>query len=1063
MDELRAYNPSLNDRIAQFLLGDSNAGSLKGKMVEGLMGSTGLGKTQAGVVDFVPGVSNVLFGDQAVRDLAHGNYSGAAWNIAGAIPGSLATAAFSRVGKAALSSMGKAAQDAENIASRIVPAYTPPAKSLRPFEADYPNGAPSDAAGNLTHDIDGRPLTASYVAGRRLVGGSDVSIQPAEVRSIGEEATGRRIATLPPGEKRGTAGFLELNRYSRQPEQIFLSGNLNAGQADRVLSHEVGHVVDQAAGEIPTDGLSRELRPMYNTLNTGQERTRNLTGPEHLGYKGDEIPREHMADAIRAYMSDPNYIKTVAPKTAARIRQFVNDNPNLKNIIQFNSVAAAGGAGALAMQPDEAKGAEMSKFHITAPDGSEYEVEGENQEGALAALQQHLGSQSASQSPEFQQGLSEMSALSNPAYDNSYFGAGETWLNHASDFPVVGPALQKASDFIGSNLWGAATGQDPAAIRQKVDIDRKVRDNQYPMSAMSGTLAANVAPMVAANGVPEVAELMGTGGKNVAKRILASGLSNAALSGADTLARGGDAGDAAESELLSGGLGLGISGLGEAVAGGLSAVAKRFGPTIGAMLNPEKEAARRVGSAMLRDREVNPSLMLNDDDIDLANKHNIPLVNADYGGETVRALARSTANQSPEARAMIEKTADDRFATQSARASDFVKNLAGGYVDDLGYHDLIRQQARMVNEPAYRKAFSDPNAASVFSDGISDLMQSPSFRKAMDDVPARSADRGALTGQKAIPMPFAKNEFGDYVIKRNPDGSVVTPSLEFWDHTKRNLDSMITTARRGGDNEGAGTLTAIKRKLLGELDGLVPSYESARRGAAGYFDAEDALEAGKKFASNPRSLPEAQRAHAKFTTDEKRLFMAGHASEQIDRIKASGDRTNVINRMFKSQAARESNELAYGPQKAKELEAYVRVEDLADRLRGSMGNSSTVRQLAEMGAGALLGGYSNSNDGVWGVLKGGAMGAGAAHGARYLGEAIDKNAMIQVANLLSHNNPGALQVAVKLASQRPAIMRALETFSGLLGSSARGASLATPRILGQDQRQPLEMTVHPSR
>ncbi len=587
-----------------------------------------------------------------------------------------------------------------------------------------------------------------------MAGGSDQAIQPAEVRSIGEETTGRGIMEAPSRSLRRASGLVEVNRYNRQPEQIFLSSSLTPGQSERVLNHEVGHVIDQASCEIPTDGLSRELRPMYNTLNTGQERTKNLTGPEHLGSKGDEIPREHMADAIRAYMSDPNYIKTVAPKTAARIRQFVNDNPKLKNIIQFNSVAAAGGAGALAMQPDDAKGAEMSKFHITAPDGSEYEVEGENQEGALKALQQHLGqggTPKAEMTPDYKQNLSELSSLSNPAYDNTYTGAGRTWLDHASDLPIVGPALQKAIDYIGSNLWGDATSENPADIRRKVDIDRKVRENQYPMASASGTIAGGVAALGPAGEVPAVAELMGTGGKSVAKRILASGLSNAATSGGDTLAHVGSAQDALNSELISGGLGLGISGLGEGLSKGISAAYNRFAPTVGALINPEKEAGRRVGTAMLRDREVNPSLIMNEDDFDVANAHNIPLVNADRGGETVRALARSTANQAPEACAMIEKAADGRFATQSARASDFVKNIAGGYVDDIGYQEAIKQQARMINEPAYRKAFSDPNGQSVFSSGIRDLMQSPSFRDTMDDVPARSADRGALTGQKLSP------------------------------------------------------------------------------------------------------------------------------------------------------------------------------------------------------------------------------------------------------------------------------------------------------------------------
>jgi len=103
----------------------------------------------------------------------------------------------------------------------------------------------------------------------------------------------------------------------------------------------MGHMVDELSGQIPIQGLNTELRSIYNTLNTGQERTRHMTGPQHVGYRGASVDRELMAEAVRAYMANPNYLKTVAPKTAARIRAFVNSNPRLKNIIQFNSLIGA--------------------------------------------------------------------------------------------------------------------------------------------------------------------------------------------------------------------------------------------------------------------------------------------------------------------------------------------------------------------------------------------------------------------------------------------------------------------------------------------------------------------------------------------------------------------------------------------------------------------------------------------------------------------------------------------------------------------------------------------------
>lgn len=38
---------------------------------------------------------------------------------------------------------------------------------------------------------------------------------------------------------------------------------MTAEQAERVLQHEVGHAIDKFAGDIPTNGLSKELACVY--------------------------------------------------------------------------------------------------------------------------------------------------------------------------------------------------------------------------------------------------------------------------------------------------------------------------------------------------------------------------------------------------------------------------------------------------------------------------------------------------------------------------------------------------------------------------------------------------------------------------------------------------------------------------------------------------------------------------------------------------------------------------------------------------------------------------------
>jgi hypothetical protein len=248
-----------------------------------------------------------------------------------------------------LGGAGRAATVASRLSSKSPFMYNPPAKPPRPFAADYPQGARADAAGRLTHDIEGRPLTAQFVAGRNVVGGADEALAPAQFNTFTEATTGRGPATLSAREMGGDFGRTLLDR-SGQPYAIQLRKDMRPDKAAMVHGHELGHVVDQIAGLIPTKGLRQELRGVYNTLNNPNRIPGGLEAspygkpatPQAQGYKGEEIPREYMVEAVRAYLANPNYIKTVAPQTAKAIRAAVNSSPNLNRIIQFNSLAGAG-------------------------------------------------------------------------------------------------------------------------------------------------------------------------------------------------------------------------------------------------------------------------------------------------------------------------------------------------------------------------------------------------------------------------------------------------------------------------------------------------------------------------------------------------------------------------------------------------------------------------------------------------------------------------------------------------------------------------------------------------
>ena len=239
------------------------------------------------------------------------------------------------------------AGEVASLANNSAKMYNLPRLKPRPFEADYPLGAPSDATGRLTTDIAGNPLGAEFVVGRTAPGAVDSALPPEALDAITEAGTGAPPSRDPPAEiGRGTLGNLLVNRTSGRPLRINLSSALSPADDVLVHSHEVGHLIDQLAGGIPTAGLMDELRPLYdrqnNPLSTnsfgpnGWTSSKRLMTPEHFGYKSEEVPREYMAEAVRGYMTDPNSFKTVAPKTAAIIRKYVNANPDLNSVIQFN-------------------------------------------------------------------------------------------------------------------------------------------------------------------------------------------------------------------------------------------------------------------------------------------------------------------------------------------------------------------------------------------------------------------------------------------------------------------------------------------------------------------------------------------------------------------------------------------------------------------------------------------------------------------------------------------------------------------------------------------------------
>lgn len=631
-----------------------------------------------------------------------------------------------------------------------------------------------------------------------------------------------------------------------------------------------------------------------------------------------------------------------------------------------------------------------------------------------------------------------------------------------SDATPQGGGLQGAGDFIDQAIMGTPF-IDEIYSATAGNIGRMMRDGVGPIEgykrekALQDALTARRferSPMASTGG--RIASAIGTGsalakgglslagrlstGASIPARMGALAADNAALSGLYGAGEGNGLQERAANALQGATVGAAFGAAVPAASAALSAAGRgikgAIAPWLGGASNAEREAGRRVAKALAMDRGNASGGALSANDVAAGLDNGQPLTVADIGGETTRSLARTAANVNPEARAALERFASDRFASQSDRAIEAVKRTVGTNADDMALQDALRSTARNVNEPAYAKAFASKGAQALYGPELQRLMQAPAMQEAAKQATTRGANRAAVEGFEAIRNPF-KFEAGGVSLASER----VQPTLRFWDQTKRNLDSMIDVAKRQGDRAQVADLSALKSQLVQTLDNAVPDYAAARNGAAQFFKADNAVDAGKQFAKASKMLPEYQRGFLAMSAPEKEAFKTGFASEIIDTIKAAPDRVNVIRKVFGSPEARQKMVLAFGANEARQLEAFVRVENTLDAFRGAFGNSTTARQLVDAG---IMGGTGLGTWYATGDWKTGIAAGLATKGARFAGQRIDAKVMRHVADVLLSDNPELIKRLAQNAAISKQHLAALDAITRIAqGGTSAGTSVFT--------------------
>lgn len=511
-------------------------------------------------------------------------------------------------------------------------------------------------------------------------------------------------------------------------------------------------------------------------------------------------------------------------------------------------------------------------------------------------------------------------------------------------------------------------------------------------------------------------------------------------------------------------LGGGIGGVAPVVIGGLSHLGGRLANEINAAARPTDEAARRIIQARQLDdsaRQAADNVLgptnqqVQQDAQALVNQGRAgqEMRNIDLGGENTRALMRSAANQSPEAREILQRMTGERFEGQSARTVDFLRGLVQTPGNAVASRDQLTAAARKANNPAYRAAY-EAGDRPIWTQTLERLTGAPMVRKAMEDAAVSGKDRAIAEGYGAFNTRVKFEPSGRITFTKGPEGVPTFPNLQYWDAVKQELDNIVSKAKAVNDKQAVDLASGLVRTLRNELDQVVPQYASARGVAAQFFGADDALTAGELFAKGGSrySVNEAQKAVAKMAPEERAAFQEGYVSELLTKINQTGDRRNIVGRLANSPDERKRLAIVFGPNKARELEAFLHIEQLMDLPRAALGNSTTARQLVELGlaggAGSLFTSGSLTDPSGWilGALTRYGVGAGK--------QVIDQRMARNIAEMLASRDPAVFQRGVQQAAYGPTL-QALRNISAAI---AKGAPAAQGAMVGGAAAQSTPLT-----
>jgi hypothetical protein len=266
----------------------------------------------------------------------------------------------------------------------------------------------------------------------------------------------------------------------------------------------------------------------------------------------------------------------------------------------------------------------MAVFTIQSPDGRRIKIEAADEATAIRGAQEWAAANPPQASGPIDQGPN-VKRLTGGVEPGSYQGSSHTpnvldiareptmmdqvgaFGQGIADLPIVGPWVSDRLMDVQSGAASAISGRDYNDVRREADLMSEYYKERAGGSRLAGQIAGTVAATAPLGGVPVVGRALGmTGG--LGSRVGFGAGSGMAITGADTLARGGTPDEAMQSALVGGALGGALP----VVSAGLRRLVTPFPASAGRQLGVQTmqregvdiTAGQATGNRGLRFREA---------------------------------------------------------------------------------------------------------------------------------------------------------------------------------------------------------------------------------------------------------------------------------------------------------------------------------------------------------------------------------------------------------------------------------------------------------------------------